>query len=236
VAATLVVITNGIQSADGSRLESGKGLEATRMKITNRVKGIAMVGMALAAVALSSTDAFAAVQWNPQNTVEPVSVVALNGNTYLQFTDNKNNWVRCTSTSGTYAEAPTNGNAAVAHTTNSSGTSAAPSFSGCTSNLGSASVSCSTSWNITAQTTTSVDVSNVSCTITITPFVGSCTITMSNQSVSGNTWDNTTSTLTANSGQSITISETGTVCDGATSATETGKVQVGSPAGSVTIG
>lgn len=204
------------------------------MKLSGRIKGIALAGVALAAVAFSTSDVFAAVSWSPQNTVEPVSVVALNGNSYLQFTDNKGNWTRCTSTSGTNVESPGpgNSNTAVAETVNSAGTATQPpSFSGCSSNLGGASVSCSTFWDATATSTTSVDVSNVSCSISIG---GICTISMSNVTVKSNTFDNTTSTLTANSTQSFPISESG-LCDGATSATETGKIMVGTTAGGVTI-
>lgn len=200
------------------------------MKLSGRIKAIAMAGLALAAVALSSTDAFAAVQWNPQNTVEPVSILSLNGNTYFQFTDNKNNWVRCTSVS-MYLEAPTNGNPAHAHTVDASGNTAPPAFSGCSSNLGSATVTCTTSWWIDAASTTSIDVTNVSCSINIG---GICTISFSNVTIKGDVWDNATSTLTFNSTQSFSISESG-LCDGATSATFTGKLQVGSTQGGVTI-
>lgn len=45
-------------------------------------------------------------------------------------------------------------------------------------------------------------------------------------SVNNNTWSNSTSQLAANGSASFTISESGFACDGATSASETGSVQL----------
>lgn len=207
------------------------------MNVTKKFKGFAIIGTVLAGLSMFSTNAFAvSYNWSPQNTVEPISLVT----TSLTFKDNKSNTVSC-NTITAKAEAPVNGNASVAQTTDSSGTATAPSFSNCTSNLGSASVSCTTPWVATATSLTTVDVSNVACTITVTSLAGTCTITAGTSTspvhVNGNSWTSSTSQLAANSAASFPISESSAFlpCDGATTSTESGTVQIGATAGSVTI-
>jgi len=202
------------------------------MNLTGKAKGIAAVGAMVMGLAVYSTTAFAAVSWHPTDTNEPVTA-----KTNIVFTDNRGNTVTCTSTNGSNALAPSS-NPSVAHTTNSSGTAAGPVFSGCSNSFGlsGTSVTCSNSWNATARTSTSVDISNVACNISLGG--GICVIhagtSTSPVTVTGNGWNNTTSQLTANSNSSFAVSESG-FCDGATSATESGTVQIGSSPGSVTI-
>ena len=206
------------------------------MKVTNKFKGFAVLTTLCAGFSMFALNASAVTyEWRPLSTIEAVSVVG----TAVTFTDNVGNHVSCTSVSGTNAEAPAAGSNSKAQTVNGSGAATPPSFSGCSSNLGSASVSCSTAWIITATSTTTADVGNVVCTITITPFIGSCTITVGTTqnpvSVTGNSWSNPNSQLTANSSVNFSISESGTACDGATTAHESGTVQVGATKGGVTI-
>ena len=194
------------------------------------MRSIKLLGLsAVAALALTAfvgvSSAFA-VQWNPQNTVEPASLAS---GSSLVMTNNKGNTITCTGVSSNVL-APIGGNAAVAGTVNSSGASAPPSFSGCSSNLGSATVTGSGQWLFTATSTTSVDASHASATIKIAG--GLCTITVSNASAAGNTWNNSTHQLTLNNGASFPISESG-FCDGATSAHQSGTLQMPS---AVTIG
>jgi hypothetical protein len=129
--------------------------------------------------------------------------------------------VTCNTSNG-FTLAPVNGNPAVSGTVNSSGAAAPPSFSNCTSSLGSATVTASGQWLFTAKSTTSVDESNASATIKIAG--GICTITMSNVSIPGNSWSNSTHRLTSNSNASFPIHESG-FCDGATSSTVTAVTQ-----------
>lgn len=202
------------------------------MKFAGKSKGIAAVGAMIVGLVAYSTTAFAAVSWHPAGTNEAVSA-----KTNIVFTDNLGNTVTCGNTTGTNALAPTS-NPSVAHTTDNNGNSHGPVFGSCTNSFGLSptSVSCSLSWNITAVTTTSADVSNVACDISLGG--GICVIhsgTSTNPiSVTGNTWSNTASTLQANSNSSFTITESG-LCDGAKSATESGTVMVGTTAGGVTI-
>jgi hypothetical protein len=201
--------------------------------ISIKVKGLALLGMAATGLALCATNVSAFTGWSPTNTVEQVTFPT-NGS--LTFTDNKNNTVKCTSfTNGgnnTYAKALST-SPTIANTVDVNGNQAAPQFSGCSSSLGgTVTVSCSTSWKLTATSTTSVDASNVACTISIATIFGTCTITSGTStnpiSVTGNTWSNSTSQLTANSTSQFNISESpsGFPCDGATSAHESGTVQL----------
>lgn len=170
--------------------------------------------------------------WSPQNTIEAARLV-----NNLVFEDSKGNTITCTSVSFSLV-APTNGDASVAHTVDSSGNPAGPVFSGCTNTVtgGTTTVTCSQSWYFTAQNTTTVTLSNAACTISTGG--GICQIlagTSTNPlTVTGNTWSNTRSQLTFNSMATFSISESG-VCDGATSASLSGSLQVGPAAGSVTI-
>lgn len=183
---------------------------------------LAACAVAVTALTALAGGAAAAGTWSPQNTIEQVTG-------RITITDNKNNTVTCDLSA--YLEAPVGGNAAVAQTVDSSGNPAPPIFSRCTSSFGgSTSMTCSTPWKFAATSTTSVDISNVACTITITPLFGTCTITAGTPSSPvglGGTWSNSTSQLTLNSNQSFNISESpsGLPCDGATTATMSGTVQ-----------
>lgn len=180
---------------------------------------IGIVAVTLMALGLGSVSANAAtVQWSPQNTVESATLAS---GTSLVLTDNAGSTVTCKTVSGN-VEAPIGGNAAVAGTVNASGSAAPPQFSNCTSNRGSASVSASGQWLFTATSSTSVDASQASAKVTV---AGLCTITVSNAALAGNTWSNTTHQLTTNSSASFKISESG-LCDGATSATMKGTLQL----------
>src|SRR5947209_4975052 len=198
------------------------------------MRSIKLMGIAgataLAFSAFVGVSSAAAVSWSPQNTVEQATAAS-----NVVLTDNKGNTVTCTSltngSNNSYVKAPVNGNAAVAGTVNSSGSAAPPQFGGCSSNLGSASVSASGQWLFTATSTTSVDASNASSKAVIAG--GACTITISNASAPGNSWSNSTHRLTLNSNDTFPISESGFLCDGATSAHESGTLQLPSP---VTIG
>lgn len=194
----------------------------------HKVLGI-LVTLGAALVLFSGTASAVTYQWSPQNTAWPLSGT-------LTFTDNKANSVRCT-ISG-HAEAPTNGDPSHAHTVDATGNSAAPAFSGCSSSLGTPSWSCTTSWYFKATSTSTVDISNIVCTITVSS-IGSCTITMGTTSnplsITGNSWSNTNSLLTLNSSVNFSISESGLACDGATSAHLSGTIQFGSNPGDVTI-
>lgn len=175
---------------------------------------VPLIGLAMgSAAALGAT-----VQWNPQNTVEPATLAS---GSSLVLTDNRGNTVTCNTVSSN-VEAPINGNPAVAGTVNSSGAAAAPQFTNCSSNLGSASVTNSGQWLFTATGTSSVDASQATSSVNIGGF---CTIKVSNAAVSGNAWNNTTHQLTLNNSASFPISESG-LCDGATSATMKGTLQL----------
>jgi VCBS repeat-containing protein len=160
----------------------------------------------------------ATVTWHPQSTIESAG---LGAGSKLVLTDNAGNTVTCTTVSAN-VEAPISGNAAVAGTVNSSGTAAPPSITSCSSNLGSASVTASGQWLFTATSATTVDASQASATARV---AGLCTITVSNAAIANNTWNNTTHQATINSSVSTPISESG-LCDGATSATLSGVLQL----------
>jgi hypothetical protein len=181
---------------------------------------------ALAMTAFVGVSSAFAVQWNPQGTVEPTSLKA---GTSVVMRDNVGSTVTCNTSNG-FTLSPVGGNPAVSGTVNSSGQSAPPTFSNCTSSLGSATVTASGQWLFTATSTTNVNQSNASATIKIAG--GICTITISNVSIPNNTWSNSTHQLTSNSGASFPIHESG-FCDGATSSTVSGTSQ--SPT-AVTIG
>jgi hypothetical protein len=194
------------------------------------MRSIKLLGLAaVTAVALTAfvgvSSAFA-VAWSPQNTVEPASLAS---GSSLVLTNNKGNTVTCNTVTSS-VEAPIGGNAAVAGTVNSSGAATPPSFTNCSSNLGSASVSASGQWLFTATSATSVDASHASSSVSIAG--GICHITVSNAAVAGNTWSNTSHQLALNSGASFPISESG-FCDGATSAKMSGTLQLPT---AVTIG
>lgn len=185
-----------------------------------QIKVLGRLGMALAiaAVVLASglVDAAASGTWSPQNAVGK-------GSGTMTLTDNKNNWARCQVSF--YLEAPTSGNASVAHTTDVNGNAGPPTFSSCTSNLSTVtSATCSTPWDFTAVSTTSVDMSNMTCTYDL-QTIGTCTIGYTNVSLPNNTWNNSTGQLTINSADSFPISESG-VCDGATSAAYSGVLTI----------
>ncbi|MFC7342818.1 hypothetical protein [Saccharopolyspora griseoalba] len=187
-----------------------------------RVLGAAMIAaMSLAGASVAQAASVQAVQWNPQNTVEPI---ALASGSELVMRSNTGTEVRC-STVGGNVLAPTGGDPAVAGTVDSAGNAAPPTFTNCTNTLmpsASTTVTASGQWLATATSTTSVDISQASATVNIG---GVCEITVRNASVPGNGWDNGTHQLTANSGESFPISESG-VCDGGTSATLSGTLQL----------
>ena len=163
-----------------------------------------------------------AVQWNPQNTVEPITLAS---GTQLVMTANTGVEVLCDVVNGN-VQAPVAGNPAIAGTVDSSGAPAAPTITGCTNSLApsaATTVTPSGQWLATATSTGSVDISQVSATVTIS---GMCTITVDNAAVPTNGWDNGTYQLTANSNASFPISESGLFCDGATSATLSGTPQL----------
>jgi hypothetical protein len=194
------------------------------------MRSIKLLGLtAVTAFALTAfvgvSSAFA-VQWNPQNTVESSSLAK---GTSVVMTDNVGSTVTCSTENG-FTLSPIGGNPAVSGTVNSSGAAAPPVFSNCTSSLGSATVTGSGQWLFTATSTTNVNETNASATIKIGG--GLCTITMSGVSIPNNTWSNTTHQLTANSGASFPIHESG-FCDGATSSKVSGVSQAPS---AVTIG
>jgi hypothetical protein len=189
------------------------------------VKLLGMLAVAaFVAAAFVGVSSAAAASWSPQNTVEQ-STIPSGGS--VVFTDNRGSTVTCTSltngTTNSYVEAPVGGNPAVAGSVNSRGSAAPPQFGGCSSSLGSASVTASGQWLFTATSTTTVDGSNASAKILIGG--GLCTITISKASIPNNSWSNTSHQLTANSSASFPISESG-LCDGATSATQKGAIQL----------
>ncbi len=187
---------------------------------TFQLIGVAAAALVALAVGSAPAGAVTAVQWNPQNTVEAASLAA---GTSIVITDNAGNTVSCNTVTSSVL-APNNGNPAVAGTVNSSGAPAAPQFTNCSSNLGSASASASGQWLFTATGTSTVDASGANAVATIAG--GLCTITISNGAVPGNTWNNTTHQLALNSGASFHISESGLLCDGATTATMAGTLQL----------
>jgi hypothetical protein len=186
------------------------------------MRTLKMLGLtAVAALALTAfvgvSSAFA-VQWNPQGTVEPTSLKA---GTSVQMKTNRGATVTCNTSNG-FTLSPIGGNPAVSGTTDSAGNPAPPSFSNCTSSLGSATVTASGQWLFTATSTTNVNESNASATVKVAG--GICTITMTNVSIPNNTWSNSAHTLTSNSSATFPIHESG-FCDGGTSATVTGVSQ-----------
>lgn len=184
------------------------------------IKLAGLVAVPLIGLGMGSAAALAAtVQWNPQNTVEPATLAS---GSSLVLTDSAGNTVTCNTVTSN-VEAPINGNAAVAGTVDSSGAAAAPVFSNCSSNLGSASVTNSGQWLFTATSTSSVDTSQDTSSISIGG--GLCTITVTNAAVAGNTWNSATNQVILNSSASFPISESG-LCDGATSATIAGSLQL----------
>ncbi|WP_406688256.1 hypothetical protein REH65_16695 [Saccharopolyspora sp. ID03-671] len=163
-----------------------------------------------------------AVQWNPQNTVEPITLAA---GTQLVMRSNTGVEVRCGTVSGNVL-APTGGNPAVAGTVDRAGAPAAPTITNCTNTLApsaATTVTASGQWLATATGTSNVDISQASATVNIS---GVCSIRVDNVSVPANGWDNGTHQLTANSGASFPISESGLLCDGGTSATLSGTLQL----------
>lgn len=169
----------------------------------------------------SSAAQAAAVQWNPQNTVEPLTLAS---GSQLVMRSSSGLEVRC-STVGGNVLAPTGGDSSVAGTVDSAGNAAPPTFTNCTNTLipsATTTVTASGQWLAKATSTTSADISQASATVNIG---GICQVKVSNAAVSGNGWDNNTHQLTANSNGSFPISESG-LCDGATSATLAGTLQL----------
>lgn len=162
-----------------------------------------------------------AVQWNPQNKAEATTLAS---GSKLIITDNMGNNVTC-SVVATNMLAPVGGNPAVAGTVDSAGNPAPPQISNCTNTLiptATTTVTASGQWLATATSTTSVDVSQASAIVDIG---GTCKATVSNVTVPGNTWDNKTHQMKANSASSFPMSESG-LCDGSTSATLSGTLQL----------
>lgn len=192
------------------------------MRATRRtIAGAAMIA-ALSLGGAVAAQAAEAVQWNPQNTVEPLTLAS---GTQLVMTANTGVTVTCNTVSGN-VQAPVGGNPAVAGTVDSSGAPAAPTITDCTNSLApsaATTVTPSGQWLATATSTGSVDITQASATVTIS---GMCTITVDNAAVAGNAWDNGTHQVTANSGASFPISESGLLCDGANSATLSGTLQL----------
>jgi hypothetical protein len=177
-----------------------------------KIAAVAMIAaFSLGGAAAAQAATAQAVQWNPQNTVEPITLVS---GTQLVMRANTGVEVRCDVVNGN-VQAPVGGNPAVAGTVDSSGAPAAPTITDCTNTLAPSAA--------TATSTGSVDISQASATVTIS---GACTITVDNASVPANGWDNGTHQLTANSDSSFPINESGLLCDGATSATLSGTLQL----------
>lgn len=180
------------------------------------LKVIAVAAASFAALAVGSASANAATpQWNPQNTVEPATLAS---GTTLVVTDNLGNTITCSTATGN-VKAPIGGNAAVAGTVDANGNAAAPQISNCTNSFSPGStttVTASGQWLFTAASTTSVNASQATVSANIG---GLCTISVSNASIPGNTWSNSTHQLTSNATQSVPIHESGFFCDGATSGT-----------------
>lgn len=191
-------------------------------------KLIGITAGAAAVIGAGNVSAHAAtVQWNPQNTV--VSATLASGSS-LVMTDNRGARVTCTTVTSN-VKAPIGGNAAVAGTVNTSGTAAPPSITSCTNTVfpsASTTVTASGQWLFTATSASAVNASQASSVVSIG---GLCRITVSNAAIASNAWNNTTHQLALNSGASFPISESG-FCDGATSATISGTLQLPS---SVTI-
>jgi hypothetical protein len=188
-----------------------------------KIAAVAMIAaFSLGGAAAAQAATAQAVQWNPQNTVEPITLVS---GTQLVMRANTGVEVRCDVVNGN-VQAPVGGNPAVAGTVDSSGAPAAPTITDCTNTLApsaATTVTPSGQWLTTATSTGSVDISQASATVTIS---GACTITVDNASVPANGWDNGTHQLTANSDSSFPINESGLLCDGATSATLSGTLQL----------
>ncbi|GAA2359990.1 hypothetical protein GCM10009854_43660 [Saccharopolyspora halophila] len=187
-----------------------------------RTLGAAMIAaFALAGGSVAQAATTQAVQWNPQDTVEPV---ALASGSELVMRSNSGTEVRCGTVDGNVL-APTGGDPAVAGTVDSAGNPAPPTITNCTNTLmpsATTTVTASGQWLAAATGTTSVDISQASATVDIG---GVCEITVDNVAVPGNGWDNGTHQLTANSNESFPISESG-FCDGGTSATLSGTLQL----------
>ncbi|RRO15140.1 hypothetical protein EIL87_17920 [Saccharopolyspora rhizosphaerae] len=188
-----------------------------------KAAGVALIAaFSLGGAAAAQAATAQAVQWNPQNTVEPITLAS---GTQLVMRSNTGLEVRCSTVSGNVL-APTGGDPAVAGTVNSAGAPAAPTFTDCTNTLApsaTTTVTATGQWLSTATSTSSVDISQASATVNIS---GVCTVEVDNVTVRGNGWDNGTHQLTANSGESFPISESGFLCDGGTSATLSGTLQL----------
>lgn len=188
-----------------------------------KMAGVALIAaFSLGGAAAAQAATAQAVQWNPQNAVEPITLAS---GTQLVMRSNTGVEVRCNTVSGNVL-APTGGNPAVAGTVNASGAPAAPTITDCTNTLApsaTTTVTASGQWLATATSTGSVDISQASATVNIS---GVCSINVNSVSVPANGWDNGTHRLTANSNASFPIRESGLLCDGGTSAALSGALQL----------
>lgn len=183
---------------------------------------VATVAAALALLGAGSVPAIAAeaVQWNPQDTVEPVTLAS---GSELVITGDTGSTVTC-QTVTTNVMAPVNGDPAVAGTVDSSGNAASPMITNCTNSLfplAETTVTTSGQWLATATSTSSANISNASATVDIG---GLCTVTIENVSINDNAWSNNSHQLKANSNGSFPISQNS--CDGAATATLSGTLQL----------
>jgi hypothetical protein len=171
---------------------------------------VAAASMLMALVGVGSASA---ANWDPANTT-----LTAHGTLVLHAASGLS--VTCTYHSGVRSAG-----GADAFTTATGGTTPAPpTFSGCTSSLGTPTVTADQPWTVTATSTTAVDVTgNATITVHIPPFPD-CKITATDVSLAS-TWSNATSTVTPGTG-SFPISEVGALCPGDTSATMTGSVVV----------
>jgi hypothetical protein len=169
-----------------------------------KMYGSAAVAALVTTVALGAVSASAA-NWDPPNVQQA-------GSGALTLTTNTGASVSCTATVRTIAGPASD----LATTVNSGGAAAGPVFDTCTTSLapgvhGLVSVDAPGAWRATATSTTTVDVTAPGVTITIGSL---CTIHVGDVNVPNNTWSNASHALTANSGASFPVTETGFLCDG----------------------
>lgn len=166
-----------------------------------KMYGLPAVGALVLAVTVGTASA-AAANWDPNT---PVA-----GSGTLTYSTNTGASLSCTMTVRTTAAA----NSDLATTVNGAGAASGPVFENCTNNLvvGTTDVDTVSAWRLTATSTTAVDLTIPSMTITIGD--GLCSIHHGQDlGVANNTWSNANHTLTFNSSVNIPIVETG-ICDG----------------------
>jgi hypothetical protein len=193
-----------------------------------KIKSFGLAAVAAATMmAMAWAGSASAANWDPANTT-----LTAHGTLGLDLSPSGVS-LTCTFHSGVRS---TGNDLAV--TTNAAGDPAGPTFSACTTSLPSVAVGIAATpgtagaWNLTATSTTAVDVTNENFTITVTSGgVAVCTVSLMNVSVAGNTWSNATSTLTPTA-TSFPIVETGVLCPGDTTARFTGSIAI--PGASIT--